>query len=164
MPQKTKKKRAVKEFIDLLKISLNECHDFYSAGIPPEYLTALGKSDIASRDQMESNRGSELVNCIAMDIPTSPARTAVWLCLHPLFKLASVLMGSWGTGPCPRDAGQVQLLQLWPWLEPDPAKPGSSLCWLWCMCAVPEARVRCWGSLTEGTVLCCRVSWSFPCM
>lgn len=50
---------------------------------------------------MESNRGSELVNYTATGIPASPGKRAVWLCLHALFKLASVLMDSWGTGSMP---------------------------------------------------------------
>ena len=48
----------------------------------------------------------ELVNYIVMGIPTSAGKRAVWLCLHAVFKLASVFMDTRGAAPCQLDAGQ----------------------------------------------------------
>lgn len=48
----------------------------------------------------------ELVNYIVMGIPTSSGKRAVRLCLHTVFKLASVFMDTRGAAPRQLDAGQ----------------------------------------------------------
>lgn len=48
----------------------------------------------------------ELVNYVVMGIPTNPGKRAVWLCLHTVFKIASVFMDTWGAAPRQLDAGQ----------------------------------------------------------